>query len=1144
MLVVLPDSKAAKTMARELRFFLGEDPDEGDPHGGLDWVGPSRVLEIPEIEVHPYLGLSPDRREVMGLIEALVVLANPELEPRPRFVVVPAPALARKVMPARDLTRRTMWLGIGDEIDREGLLRDLAAMGYTRVRLVEERGGFSARGGTIDVFGPLYRWPVRIELWDDEIETIRFFDPDGQRSLGATDMVVLPPAREELTFRENLDQARERILDAVERLDLPSSRASQILADLSSGIYFFGVEALLPAFFPHLEDLQGYLPGVAVVVEPDDTLHQVELLHEAMARAHQGRVEAGRLAFEPSWHFTSPEEVEASLSARTRVTIGGLAALGAGGERRSLGASRGFGAVADDRRSLAVFGRWVHQHLESGYSVGLVVASRGRAERVRELVKPQGFRVVVADRPGARVTRPGALPLERGVLNLLVGELGGGFVVPVHSLALATDEEVFGERAHRRPRKRRKVTEGLLAAFQELSEGDLVVHRDHGVGRYRSLVKLQVGGVEKDYLLIEYKGGDKLYLPVERLDQISRYVASRGQTDHAPALDKLGGTGWKRTRKRVERNVEKLARELLEIHAKRKANPGIAFSPPDEYYRLLEARFPFEETPDQARAIDAVIQSMLRPECMDHLVCGDVGYGKTEVAMRAAFLAVESGYQVAVLCPTTVLAAQHLETFRARYGELPVRVEGLSRFTPARQARRIIEDTRKGSVDVLIGTHRILGKDVGFARLGLVIVDEEQRFGVKQKERLKELRTQVDVLTLTATPIPRTLHMAMSGLKEISIIATPPVDRQAIRTFVTQYDPQVIREAIIQELSRGGQVFYVHNRVRTLGRVHEELEALVPEARIGVAHGQMPGHEVEEVMLSFVEGETNLLLSTAIIESGLDIPRANTMIVDDAHTFGLAQLYQLRGRIGRSKERAFAYLIVPPRRAMTEAAVQRVEALQRFTELGAGFQIATLDLEIRGAGDILGPEQSGNVDAVGFELYTKMLEDAVSELSGEQRRVEVEPEIKLPVSARIPDEYVPDMGMKLGLYKRLSRAASLDEAGEIYEEVVDRFGRPPREFTSLVRVMEIKILARLIGAHKVEWSGQRLAIHLGPEPILDPRVVLELLEEPGSPWRLSREMVLSIPVARDEDQGLFDTRQALLRLVERATQARVGVATR
>jgi len=1159
-LVITPDAATAETLARDLRFFLGERDDPAALAGvatrsprGLGHEA-SAVLDLPVMEVSPYSGLSPDRRTMLRRLRTLTLLAQPELAPEARFLVLAAENLQRRVLPLPTLQRLTLWLARGDRVARDELALQLAGIGYSRVQLVEEPGCFSVRGGTVDVFSPLYPWPLRLELFDDEVEGLRFFDPAGQRSLLAAELVVIPPAREEISLESHLGRARERILEVASLLDLPSSKARQVLADLGSGIYFFGVEALAPAFHESLAPLETYLPphGHRVLLDPAAAEQRLAELAEQLVAAHARRSAEGVLVFPPEEHLVlGPAALEASRQG-PHLQVGGLR-LGVADAREAAAPSLHFGVerhparfattdpdAAPEDSHLAPFARQVHRWLREGQRVGLVVGSRGRAERARELLRTLGFPVTIEER-GLSVRAAGDDGLQPGALRIVVGELSAGFDVPAHGLVVVHEAEVFGERVQRPRRARQAVGEGLLAAFQELSEGDLVVHREHGVGRYRALVKLVVGGLENDYLLLEYSGSDRLYLPVQRLDMIHRYVGGEGGGG-SPSLDKLGGVGWARTRRKVKEGVEQLARELLQLHASRTASRGIVFPEPDELFRELEARFPYEETPDQADAIAAVLEGMTQPGCMDHLVCGDVGYGKTEVALRAAFLAALGGAQVAVLCPTTVLAAQHLATFRERYQGFPVRVEGLSRFTPPKEVPGILQAVREGRVDVLVGTHRILNKDVEFRRLGLVVVDEEQRFGVKQKERLKVLRTEVDVLTLTATPIPRTLNMALSGLKDISIIATAPVDRQSIRTFVTQWDPGVIREAVLQELSRGGQVFYVHNRVQHLPEVHQRLRELVPEARIGVAHGQMAGEAVERVMLAFMRGEINVLLCTAIIESGLDIPRANTMVIEDAHTFGLAQLYQLRGRVGRSKHRAFAYLVVPPRRSLTEQAAKRIEALQRFTELGAGFQIASLDLELRGAGDLLGAEQSGSVQAVGFELYTRMLEEAVQELQGTPVTPEIEPELKLGVSARLPEEYLPDTGLRLGMYKRLSRAASLEEVGVIQEELIDRFGPAPAPVTCLIRAMEIKALARQAGIAVVERLEGRVSFEFGREPP-DTARVLELLNRRRSPWRATAEMVLSHPVPAAAAEALPAIRDLLQELLGHATETPRSPAT-
>jgi transcription-repair coupling factor (superfamily II helicase) len=601
--------------------------------------------------------------------------------------------------------------------------------------------------------------------------------------------------------------------------------------------------------------------------------------------------------------------------------------------------------------------------------------------------------------------------------HLVLGDVSAGFLDEGERIAVYSDEDVFGPRAQPRKAPKRPKTFGDDAAdFRDLKESDLVVHVEHGIARYDGLTRLDVRGFAADFILLQFAGKDRLYMPVGRLRQIQKYV---GGDPSKTKLDSLKSQTFQKRKAKVKEELLKMAAELLDIYAARAAHPGYAFTPPDAMYRQFEADFEFEETPDQAKAIEDVLVDMQQPKPMDRLVCGDVGYGKTEVALRAAFKAVEDKKQVAVLVPTTVLAAQHYRTFSARFGDYPVTVEVISRFQGPKETKDILTRAREGKVDVLIGTHRLLSQDVSFKELGLVVVDEEQRFGVKHKEQLKKLRKLVDVLTLTATPIPRTLHMAMMGVRDLSIIGTPPVDRRAIRTFVSKFDGPTIKEAIERELARGGQVFFLHNRVQSIAGVYEYLHKLVPQAKMAVAHGQLAEGKLEKVMTDFIDRKHDVLLCTAIIESGLDIPSANTILVDRADHFGLSQLYQIRGRVGRSRERAFCYLLVPARRKITRDAQKRLQVLQQFTELGAGFQIASHDLEIRGAGNLLGPDQSGTIAAVGFDLYAQLMDEAVAELKGEKPREEFEPDVELPVPALIPEEYVPDVQQRLFFYKQL-----------------------------------------------------------------------------------------------------------------------------
>ncbi|HEX4620675.1 MAG TPA: transcription-repair coupling factor, partial [Myxococcaceae bacterium] len=712
--------------------------------------------------------------------------------------------------------------------------------------------------------------------------------------------------------------------------------------------------------------------------------------------------------------------------------------------------------------------RWRDMRVAGAIACG----SLGQADRLKRLLLDRNVMARLHPEPLADAD---ALYDPGVYAHLFTQEISSGFVDARGGLAVVADEEIFGPRARRRYRTR-KATNPFAESFKDLEDGDLVVHSDFGIARYGGLTKMEVRGIPGDFLVLEYAGRDKIYLPVSRMRLIQKFTG--GDPAHV-ALDKLGTGTWEKTKKRVKETLLQMAAELLQLYAARKAHPGTAFQAPDAYFRQFEADFEFDETEDQGKAIEDVLKDMQKTEPMDRLVCGDVGYGKTEVAMRAAFKAVQDKKQVAVLVPTTVLAQQHHQTFHKRFEGYPVNIEVVSRMRKSQEVRETLTRAREGKVDILIGTHKLLGGEVGFKELGLLVIDEEQRFGVKQKEQIKKLKTQVDVLTLTATPIPRTLNMSMSGLRDMSIIATPPQDRRAIRTFVIKFDTDAIREAITRELQRGGQVFFVHNRVQSIRSMEKLLQELMPGVSIGVAHGQMGEGQLEKVMSEFVEKKHQVLLCTSIIESGLDISSANTMIVNRADHFGLAQLYQLRGRVGRSKERAYAYLLLPAGRTVTRDAQRRLEVLQAFTELGAGFSIASHDLEIRGAGNLLGPDQSGNIAAIGFDLYAQLLDEAVHEMRGEPLRVEVEPEVTLPVAALIPDDYVPDVHQRLVFYKRFAMAQSPEELTDLRGELVDRFGELPDEVDHLSEVMLLKMDLRALRARSLDSGPGRLVVTLG-----------------------------------------------------------------
>ena len=1097
VLAVATDEEEADALARDAAFFSG----------------PEAVLRVPADAVLPYDDLSPDR----GVeLERLSALARLHLSPdRTKVIVVSARGLARRTVPRRVFEAGADLLGKGVEIAREALAEKLVSLGFSRVPLVEDPGTFAVRGGIVDLWSPADPAPVRLEFFGDEIESARAFDPQTQRSLAEVQEVLLCPAREALFTPEGKEAAKAAVRDAAERVNRPTSRVREVLDQIDQGTPFFGMEALLPGFHPGgLGTLLDYLPpGTAAYVDDaaglEDALHELET---ELRREHEAALRREELAFPPEAHFLPAAEALARLAERPivgrhRVWLGTsepirFPLVETSGIRGEIEAAHG------DEGALAPLARRLDEWRRRGIATIVACGSPSTQDRLRRLLEDRHQHVRAHEgTPGA----PGEIFDPAVHAHVFPGELSGGFVDGDARLAVVADEEIFGHRVRKKARKAREEN-AFAAAFRDLNEGDLVVHVEHGIARYQGLTKMQIRGVEGDFLVLAYEGADRLYLPVAKLRQVQKFT---GASPEAVRLDKLGGQSFALRKARVKEQLLKMAAELLDIYAARAAHPGHTFPEPDEVFREFEAEFPWEETPDQAKAIEDVLRDMRKDRAgpaaaapMDRLVCGDVGYGKTEVAMRAAMLAVLAKKQVAILVPTTILAAQHERSFRERFKGYPVRIEEVSRMKTAEQVRTVLKEAAAGKVDILIGTHRLLAADVSFKDLGLVVVDEEQRFGVAHKERLKKLRKLVDVLTLTATPIPRTLHMSLAGVRDLSIIATPPEDRRAIRTFVMKFDPAQVREAIDNELRRGGQVFFVHNRVRSIHAIGKFLSELVPKARIGIAHGQMGQGQLEEVMARFVDKDLDVLLATSIIESGLDIPSANTIVVNRADRFGLAELYQIRGRVGRSRERAYAYLLVPARRPVTKDAQKRLEVLQRFSELGAGFRIASHDLEIRGAGNLLGKDQSGQIEAVGFELYSELLDEAVRELRGEPPREEIDPDVQLPLPAIIPDAYMPDVHQRLFFYKRLAQAASDEELEEIRAEIVDRCGEPPEELDALCELMALKVRLRALSIRALEAGPGRLVFTLGETAALDPFLLAKHVQGSAGRLRLTPDMKL------------------------------------
>ena len=1139
VIAVAEDVDAARALAKDVTFLLGPGGAGGrDANDDLDDLSDGdSVLVLTTSESSPYADVNPDRRAALSRMATLGHLAMG----RPfRVLVVPATGLARKLVPPDVVRAHTHRVVANADLDREALVRQLGESGYLRVPVVEDPGSFAVRGSLLDVWPPGCEEPARIELYGDAVLSIKAFDATLQTTRGDATLkeVWLPPARDTILAKEYVDRARNRVSQLADMIDWPTMKTRVLVDDVATGRAFFGADAYLPAYYDALVSLDEYLPPEARFVLASPAAITRVILDELGRATQDAAAKATEPQFLPATFFRSEEEIVRDLDARRVVVFHGAAVAGEGEGLAKYEVTRdAVHLAASDNEdlsravkaarstkgrsgTLAPVAQRIAHFKDSGLRVFITARAQTQAERLAALLSHQQIRCRI--RPAAfdaawlyeRIERAGHGEDETDA-TIVVGPLGRGVVLPGEGFVIVTEEEIFGGRAHRvRERKsRRDNARAFVEDLRSLSVGDYVVHVDHGIGKYMGLVHRDVGGLKVDLLVVEYASGDKLYLPVYRLNQIQKFAG--GDTGSGePKIDRLGGATFSKTKSRVEKAVKQMADELLRLYAERQAQPGDAIEPATDDYRAFEATFPFDETDDQARAIEDVNKDLETARPMDRLVCGDVGFGKTEIAIRAAFRVAMAGKQVAVLCPTTVLAQQHYRTFEARMADYPISIRALSRFQGKKESDETLARLKDGKVDVVIGTHRLLSKDIHFKNLGLLVVDEEQRFGVTHKERIKALRTQVDVLTLSATPIPRTLQMAVTGLRDLSLITTPPVDRRAVRTFVTSFDDQVLKEAIGRELSRGGQVFYVYNRIEGIYEKAQRLHTLFPEARIAVAHGQMAGKGtslqaqggetvLEKTMLDFVEGRYDILCATAIIESGLDIPRANTIIIDRADLFGLAQLYQLRGRVGRSKERAYCYLIVPPPNKMTDDARARIEALERHTELGSGFKIASLDLELRGAGDLLGAEQSGNVASVGLDMFCSMLDEAVHELRGEPVIHEVDPELSFDVTALLPDDYVSDVGVRLSLYKRLASAIDEAHVGELAVEMEDRFGAPPPEARCLVRLMTLKCELRKMRVLGCEANARSVTLHLRDDTPLDPKKILELVKLPRSLYKLT-----------------------------------------
>jgi len=1101
LVAITRDTQRAHALEAELKLFAGGLP----------------VLHFPDWETLPYDAFSPHPEVVSQRIATLYQLPSVKRG----VLVVPVATLMQRIAPRAHITGSGLVLSKGQKLDIIAEQRRLEASGYRNVPQVAEPGDFAVRGALIDIFPMGTSEPYRIELFDDEVESIRSFDPETQRSQQQVEKIELLPAREfPLTdaaakdFRSNL---RERFPIDIRRCPL--------YQDMKEGVTPGGIEYYLPLFFPsntpHM-DVRGVAgdphTGTATLFDylADDALFVLgegvgeaadQFWTQTSERYDQRAHDIERPVLPPAEIYLPPEALREQLNKRLRVEV-----VTKDHEHAVNTGTQPAPDVPLNRKGEEPGTSLLHFMQSYKGRVLIAADSAGRREALIETLATAGMKPANTDSWSTFLN-----DADDTRFGIVIAGMEQGFALNKPAITVLTERELYGERVRsERDRKRRRGTardpESIIRDLTELTLGAPIVHVDHGVGRYQGLVSMDVGGMDGEFLTIEYAKGDKLYVPVAQLGLVSRYS---GTAPELAPLHSLGGDAWERARKKAAEKVRDVAAELLAIYAQRQARGGESLPIDRQLVEEFGATFPFEETPDQETAIEAVLSDLAAPRAMDRVICGDVGFGKTEVALRAAFATATAGKQVAVLVPTTLLAQQHYRNFADRFADWPVRVDVLSRFRSTKEVNEALKRLADGQIDVIVGTHKLLQPDIKFKNLGLVIVDEEQRFGVRQKEQLKKLRAEVDLLTMTATPIPRTLNMAMAGLRDLSLIATPPAHRTAVRTFIAAWDPATIREALQRELSRGGQVYFLHNEVESIERTVRELEELVPEARIRIAHGQMPERELEGVMADFHRQRFNVLVCTTIIETGIDIPTANTIIINRADRFGLAQLHQLRGRVGRSHHRAYAYLVVPDRKSITADAQKRLEALASLEELGAGFTLATHDLEIRGAGELLGDEQSGQIQEIGFGLYTELLDRAVRALkSGKipdfDLSSEHETEVELHLPALIPDDYLGDVHARLTLYKRIASARSDDELRDLQVEMIDRFGLLPDPTKQLFAVATIKLMATPLGIRKLDFgaNGGRIVFRENPE--VDPMTIIKLIQRLPRVYKLDGQDKLKI----------------------------------
>lgn len=1078
-----------------------------------------RACVLPSFDVSPYSGLYPNRRTLAGRLNWLWKAQNA----RPGDIfIAPVEALLQRTLPYQSLSKRAFRLRKNDVVP-DSLAADLESRGYANVPIVEDVGTFSLRGGIIDIFSPAHPHPVRLELFGDIIESMRMFDEDNQRSLDSCDVLEVIPASEVLFTDENRQQAASRFRSSFEGRPVDREEAQALLYQLAQGQHFHGVEFLLSYFYQTpAVPLDHFNSGLNVWrLDPFELARAYDILSaDAKKEFEASEAQIVRPSFSdvyaPLEGLQYPDGSQVLTLSKVRVGDDAanegvaLLPLSTSDLKEVAATVKSLSSQASD---LAEFlNKKLREWKNLNYRVFVSVTTQAQAQRLRLLLEKSELQTrLIEDNLYAWDDWLAEQQAEPNLVHVIERPLGESLRYTDEHIVLLREEDLFGAKRARAEYKSSGTLEQRAQAFNfgDIKPGDLIVHKLHGIGTYEGLKVMPINGIAAEFIQIKYKGNDRLYLPVYRVHQIQKYSGPQA----AALVDKLGGPGWEKTKTKVRSHLRDVASELLKIYAQRAVAERPAFARPDQDFASFEATFPYQETDDQLRAITDVMRDMTKPNPMDRLVCGDVGFGKTEVAMRAAFHAVNNKRQVAIIAPTTVLSFQHLENFKKRFAKWPVVVRGLNRFVPKKEITQTLKEVKEGKVDILIGTHRLLSADVQFGNLGLLIIDEEQRFGVKHKEKLRKMKASLDTLAMSATPIPRTLNMSLVGIRDLSLINTAPVDRLATRTFVTKFEAETIRKAIMSEIARGGQIYFIHNRVQSIYGIADQLREIVPEVRFRVAHGQMEEGELEKCMIEFFHHEIDMLVCTTIVESGMDVSSANTMFIDNAQQLGLSQLYQLRGRVGRSKERAYCYLLIPNQRRIEKDAQERLRIIQENTALGSGLRIAQYDLELRGAGDILGEEQAGHVNAVGYELYLELLEDAVRAAKGEAPlEGEVEPEINVRIPALIPDSYISDLRIRLAYYKQLSEIESPEDIDRIEDELRDQFGKLPEQVLNLMGLMLIRKICKDLAVRDLSSAETSITLAFTDKTPLPPQRVIELASRTNKKYTITPDNRLRIRI--------------------------------